>query len=134
LCIPEDGEGEVGERERWEGLVAHKLMREGGVRSIQEACWQMRKNLAVGREEAIIPISARGFAGFIHNRCGAGQCHCLGHAQACVRETDMDSAYRLNAEQNFVFAVLQHLYGSECIDCHVREHLLRRGFVFRNVL
>jgi outer membrane receptor protein involved in Fe transport len=54
--------------------------------------------------------------------------------QACVRETDMDSAYRLNAEQNFVFAVLQHLYGSECIDCHVREHLLRRGFVFRNVL
>ncbi len=134
LCSPEDGEGEGRARGVWEGLLAHKLMRDGDVRSIQEVCRQMRKNLAVGREESSIPISARGFAGFIHNRCGAGQCHCLGHAQACVREAEMDSARRNSAEQSFVFAVLQHLYGSECIDCHVREHLLRHGFVFRNVL
>ena len=38
------------------------------------------------------------------------------------------------AEQSFVFALMQHLYGSECVDCDVRDHLLRHGFVFRNVL
>ena len=37
------------------------------------------------------------------------------------------------AQQDLTFALLQHLYGKECVDCDVRDELLlRHGLVFRS--
>jgi hypothetical protein len=40
---------------------------------------------------------------------------------------------KMHVVQDFTYALLQHLYGPECVDCDVRSDLLEHGFVFRSL-
>ena len=80
-----------------------------------------------------VSFRVSGMEGFIHDRCGAGLCHCQGRA-SCVRENEVDSMRGVRARQDFTFVLLQILYGEECVDCDVRAYLLERGLVFRSYL
>jgi len=48
-------------------------------------------------------------------------------------QEDFDSAQSQIVRQDFTFGVLQLLYGDECIDCAVREELLRHGLLLRSL-
>ena len=48
-------------------------------------------------------------------------------------QAESDAAQAQIARQDFTFGVLQLLYGDECIDCAVREELLRHGLLLRSL-
>ena len=85
----EGGEGEGragGERQRggWDGLLAAALAQHERAAALEERVCRIMGDLR-GSGDADRYVSLQGVGGFIHNRCGAGLCHCIGR-RGCVRE------------------------------------------------
>ena len=88
---------------------------EGGSRS--------SKSLSVDASLLIPPLSY--FASWTHADCVLRSWH--------FWREEYDGAQSLIARQDFTFAVLQLIYGKDCIDCDIRAELLRHGMLMRAV-
>jgi len=108
-----------------------KSLLESGMRlsrGLRDFCEEMRRE---GEEEEEVNFGVNTISSFIHNRCGSGWCHCEGYGRACMSESHASEANYLNMLSEFVYVVLQSVYGSECVDCAVRDEVGKFGFEFR---
>lgn len=48
-------------------------------------------------------------------------------------QEEYDGAQSFIAWQDFTFAVLQLIYGKDCIDCDIRAELLQNGMLMRAI-
>ena len=70
----------------WGGLLAAEVQNDRRARAVEASiCHLMRGEWGGPKDDQNASISLQGVGGFIHNRCGAGLCHCIGR-RGCVRE------------------------------------------------
>ena len=101
-----DGEG-AGEGGEWAGMLADILQKDRRARAVgARICHLMRGEWDGPGDDRVASMSLQGVGAFIHNRCGAGLCHCIGR-RGCVREVSGEAEGSSAAAAELTWAPLR---------------------------